>query len=160
MLKIYTDGSAAPNPGPGGYGVVIMNQNEIWDYSNHQEYRTTNNRMELSAILRAVEIAQRFPEEHFIIYSDSAYCVNAINTWMYKWQKNDWKKKDGTLVENLDLIKCLYKYFSSNLFFCQIEKVQGHAGQVGNELADALATNNKEKFNKIVSDNDLTFKVF
>ena len=85
----------------------------------------------------------------YIIYSDSSYAVNIINDWIFTWVKNNWINSKGNQVENLDLILNLYKYVTINFFNCQVKKCTAHVGEVGNELADALATNNQSKYNKL-----------
>jgi len=91
----YTDGSCSGNPGPGGFGVVVLdnNENELLTHSERSE-NTTNNREELKAILWA---AFRFgsPIDNLIIYSDSAYCVNTLTNWMFRWEEKDWKKSNN-----------------------------------------------------------------
>ena len=163
----YTDGACKGNPGPGGFGVVeivTVYRETYTDYieSNsigfkHSEFcdETTNNREELKAILTVFELAAADEDNEYIIYSDSAYAVNIINNWIHNWARNNWVNSKGNIVENLDLIKTLYKYISTNFFNCQVKKINGHAGIVGNELADALATNNLSKFEKILDENDI-----
>ena len=80
--------------------------------------------------------------------SDSAYCVNTINDWIYKWSNNNWKKSNNQPVENLDLIQSLYKYLIKDFWNCQVIKTKAHCGNIPNEIADALATGNDEKFKK------------
>ena len=161
----YTDGACKGNPGPGGFGVVeivTVYRETYTDYieSNsigfkHSEFcdETTNNREELKAILTVFELAAADKDTTYIIYSDSAYAVNIINDWIFKWAKNNWVNSKGNIVENLDLIQTLYKYISIEFFNCQVCKISGHSGVVGNELADALATNNLVKYNKILDEN-------
>ena len=138
-MIIYTDGSCQKNPGPGGFGVVVLDDNEnlIRQYSERCE-NTTNNREELKAILWAF-LKYGNKENQIIIYSDSAYCVNTLTNWMFSWEKNNWKKSDNKTPENLDLIKPFFKHLQ-NGFFIDLRKVKGHAGNKWNELADQLAT--------------------
>ena len=145
----YTDGACKGNPGPGGYGVVEMKDNKIlYEYSEYCD-NTTNNREELKAILHVFELAAADKSNTYIIYSDSSYAVNIINDWIFTWVKNNWINSKGNQVENLDLILNLYKYVTINFFNCQVKKCTAHVGEVGNELADALATNNQSKYNKL-----------
>lgn len=159
MAKIfYVDGACKGNPGSGGYGVIGFNEkNEIVYVYNETCEKTTNNREELKAILHAFELSQRNENinKDCIIYSDSAYSVNMINNWIHTWATNNWKNSKKQTVENIDLVKEIYKYLNINFFNCQVVKCNGHDGIIGNELADALATNNLNKFNKIVEKNDI-----
>lgn len=149
MLKIYTDGSCHFNPGPGGFGVVVY---ESWDgvhwviidaYQEKECNDTTNNRMEMKAILWALK---NYGDGHLgngciipTVYSDSAYCVNTFNDWIWKWKANGWKRPKGKPVENLDLVMAYDKLISMG-YKMRLIKVSGHTGEEGNELADKLAT--------------------
>lgn len=152
---MYTDGACKGNPGPGGFGVIHVKNNEIQYKYSEQCENTTNNREELKAILHVFELADKNPNIYYIIMSDSAYCVNAINDWIYKWSNNDWKKSNNQPVENLDLIQSLYKYLIKDFWNCQVMKVRGHSNIINNELADALATENDNKFKKILKENNI-----
>ena len=169
MVKkiFYTDGACSGNPGPGGFGVVqvstvwretlaeyIESKSVPYMYSEQCE-NTTNNREEMKAILHVFEIAANDPDNQYIIYSDSAYCVNMINDWIWGWAKNNWKNSKKKEVENLDLVLQLYKYISKDFFNCQVYKCQAHSGIIENELADALATKNDVKFKKILVENNI-----
>lgn len=144
----YTDGSASPNPGPGGFGVVVLDDNEnlITTYSEQYDY-TTNNKMELSAILWTFlkygkpAAAGKKP---LIVYSDSAYCVNTLTNWMFSWEKRGWLKADNQPPENLDLIIPFFKHLQNGNQI-EIYKVKGHNNIIWNEVADQLATG---KYNK------------
>ena len=91
----------------------------------------------------------------------TVYCCHWYNhwvpAWIFNWYNNNWKLASGKDVQNLDLIETLYKYVSKNFSNCQIEKVKGHSGDVGNELADALATGNKAKIEKTILENRLIY---
>lgn len=160
MIHIWTDGSSRGNPGPGGFGVIIIANKDIIYYHSQQEDNVTNNQMELSAILHAFQIAEkRYPEEICIIHSDSKYCVNICNDWIFSWARNNWKRSKNQDIENLDLIQSLYKYLSIDFFNCQVKWEKGHSGIVENELADALATNDKFKFNQIIQENGFNLTI-
>ena len=137
----YTDGACAQNAkstGPGGYGVVVLDDNEnlITTYA-HQENNTTNNRQEMKAIICAlVHYGKRAP---LTIYSDSAYAVNTFTSWMYNWAVNGWVKSDNKTPENLDLVQAYYHLIQKG-YKCELVKVKGHAGNKWNEMADDLAT--------------------
>tara|TARA_B100000579_G_scaffold349814_1_gene303414 strand:- start:1915 stop:2397 length:483 start_codon:yes stop_codon:yes gene_type:complete len=130
-INIYTDGAARGNPGPGGYGVIL-------EYGEHTKelsdgFRlTTNNRMELLAVIIGVEQIQKSGHE-IIIYSDSKYVVDAINKkWVFNWEKTKYKKK-----KNKDLWqRFLQSYKNHNI---TMKWVKGHAGHIQNERCDYLA---------------------
>ena len=145
-MIIYTDGSAHPNPGPGGFGVVVLDNNEnlLYTYSKQFEGKVTNNEMELKAILFAY-FSHGVKEENDwnnnipIVYSDSNYCVQTFNDWMFRWARNNWIKSDKKIPENLDLIQAYYEWYQKG-YRIDLRKVKGHAGQKWNEMADGLAT--------------------
>lgn len=139
-MIIYTDGSCKNNPnGPGGYGVVICDDdNNIIDCYCHFENSTTNNRQELKAILFAF-LNYGSKSNPPIVYSDSSYCVNTFNTWMFNWARNNWIKSDKKTPENLDLIQAYYDWYQKG-YRINLQKVKGHAGIKNNEIADKLAT--------------------
>ena len=115
MIKTFwTDGACKGNPGPGGYGIIEIKDNQIlYEYSEYCD-NTTNNREELKAILHVFELAAADPDNQYIIYSDSSYAVNIINDWIFTWAKNNWTNSKENQVENLDLILNLYKYVTIN----------------------------------------------
>ncbi len=157
MIYIYTDGSSKGNPGPGGFGVVVLKDNTIKYSYYKQNENTTNNKEELKAILHAFYLSQTmFKEEDCIVCTDSSYCCNICNDWIFSWAKNNWKNSKKKTVENLDLIQQLYNYLTIDFFNCQVIRIPGHQNIVGNELADALATGNKVKFQKIMDKNNLS----
>lgn len=143
MSIFYTDGSAHPNPGPGGFGVVILNDDNkfVGSYSKQTE-QTTNNREELKSILWVMlKWGCNITEwgHSPLVYSDSAYCVNTLNEWMFNWANNNWLKSDNKPPENLDLIKAYYEHYQKG-FRIDLRKVKGHNNNKWNELADKLAT--------------------
>lgn len=137
-MVFYTDGSAHPNPGPGGFGVVTVDpKGEVIEtYAKHCD-NTTNNAEEMKAILYAAYRA-RLAGESAVIYSDSAYAINTFTNWMYSWERNNWTKSDGKVPENLDLVKAFFDL--SKTMDINFIKVKGHKGNKYNELADKLAT--------------------
>lgn len=147
-MIIYTDGSCNYNPGPGGFGVIVLDDNEnlILTHSERSQ-NTTNNREELKAILWAFlryGVSAAAGNTPPIVYSDSAYSVNTFTNWMFSWEKKGWLKSDNKVPENLDLIKPFYKHWE-NGYRINLQKVKGHAGNQWNELADQLATGKLEK---------------
>lgn len=141
-MIFYTDGSATPNPGPGGFGVVTTNsKNEVVDtYYKGQEH-TTNNEQEMKAILYAACTAAK-QGEPALIYSDSSYAINTFSSWMYNWAKNGWVKSDGKIPENLEIVKAFYEI--AQKIDVTFVKVKGHSGNPFNELADQLATQGRK----------------
>ena len=142
-MTFYTDGSAHPNPGPGGYGVVGI-ENDTVSFARSKQYRgpVTNNEMELKAILFVMlEYGVKCDEwgQPPIVYSDSAYCVNTFNEWMFNWARKGWIKSDKQTPENLDLIQAYYDWYIKG-YRIDLRKIKGHAGHEWNELADQLAT--------------------
>ena len=162
MLHFYTDGSSHKlnNNSYGGYGIVVFDDDNtlIGCYQKQYSYPVTNNQMELSAILKTFEIKEKFyKNEPIIIYSDSAYCINALSSWIYTWSNNGWINSKNQTIENLDLFQSIYLYYNKEFFLSQIEfkKIHGHAGIIGNELADALAQKNKNKFQNLILENKI-----
>lgn len=135
-IVVYTDGGSINNPGPGGYGVVIVQDGEVRELSGGFRH-TTNNRMEMMAAIVALTELQGQRKE-IDLYSDSSYLVNGIRKgWVKKWQSRGWKKSDGEAVLNIDLWKQLLKLTETvNVCF---NWVKGHAGNEGNERCDQLA---------------------
>lgn len=135
QVILYTDGACSGNPGLGGYGGILMYEQYKREYSGG-EMQTTNNRMELLAVIVGLE-RLKYPCK-VDIYSDSAYTVNAfINGWIYAWKKNGWKKADGKAVQNVDLWERLYALTQTHEVV--FHKVAGHADNELNNRCDALA---------------------
>lgn len=143
-MIIYTDGSSHPNPGPGGFGLVVLDNSEnlVYTYSK-QCADTTNNREELKAILYAfLNHGVKLDDWNIdvpIVYSDSNYCIQTFNDWMFNWARNGWIKSDKKTPENLDLIQAYYDWYQKG-YRIDLRKVKGHAGHKWNEMADGLAT--------------------
>lgn len=134
-IIIYTDGGAQPNPGIGGYGAVLMSGQHRKELSG-SEPQTTNNRMELTAVIVALE-ALKNPSQ-VTLYSDSKYIIDAITKgWLAGWQRRNWKKADKKPVENQDLWQRLLPQLSNHEIDWQW--VKGHAGIPENERCDELA---------------------
>lgn len=137
-MIFYTDGSASPNPGPGGFGVVQVDTegNILSTYSSRQD-NTTNNEQEMKAILYAA-CQGVLAKEDVLIYSDSAYAINTFSNWMYNWERNGWIKGDGRVPENLEVVQAFFEV--SKMIEVIFVKVKGHSKNPFNELADNLAT--------------------
>lgn len=149
MNYIYVDGACSGNPGPGGCAAIFVSSDNkpILTLTGHSNM-TTNNRMELTAILlalRNIEQKQDFLQTTYTIYSDSAYCVNLCNTWMYSWERMGWQRMKHKPVENLDLVREIYSLITKLKGIVTIEKVAGHQGVYWNEQADKMAVKAKEK---------------
>jgi ribonuclease HI len=133
---VFTDGAAEPNPGAGGWGAVYVSNNqilgEIW---GHEPY-TTNNRMELSALINGcalVPVGQKV-----VLYTDSQLCVSTINEWAKGWEARGWKRKGGE-IKNLELVQELYGICKRRPEL-ELRWIAAHSGNRWNEYADALAT--------------------
>jgi len=130
---VFTDGSASPNPGPGGWGAVYVIDGGIIAESHGHEAHTTNNRMELTALLAALDLVPVGTPT--VVYSDSNLAVRTINEWAAGWEKRGWRRKTGE-VENLDLVRAVYENWRPEL---NLTWIKGHAGFRWNEYADELA---------------------
>lgn len=133
---VFTDGSATPNPGPGGWGAVYVVGGEMVAQDHGHEAHTTNNRMELTAVLRGVELVPVGTPA--VVYSDSNLVVRTVNEWAAGWAARGWRRKTGP-VENLDLVQPLYELLRSRPEL-ELRWIKAHAGNRWNEYADALAT--------------------
>lgn len=140
-VTIYTDGACSGNPGPGGWGAILMYKEVKVELSGYEAH-TTNNRMELMAPIQAFS---RLKEPCRVsVYSDSAYLVNAFRQhWLDNWQKHNWVKSDKKPVENQDLWQTLLQYTS--IHQVQWIKVKGHANNPYNNRCDELATGEIKK---------------
>ena len=145
-MVYYTDGSCNGNgkiTNVGGFAVVEVNDDgTIRGAYAKRCANTTNNREELKAILRVMLTCGVKTDEWAqppVVYSDSAYCVQTFNEWMFNWARNGWIKSDKKEPENLDLIKAYYDHYMKG-YRIDLKKVKGHAGNKYNELADKLAT--------------------
>ena len=138
-VKIYIDGACVGNPGPGGWAFVFLSENEKKELFGGEKL-TTNNRMELTAAIKALEYCVSLKKNSFKlirIFTDSTYVKDGITVWINNWEKNNWKTSDKRNVKNVDLWKQLNKLTKFN----QIEWnwVKGHSGNPMNDLADDLA---------------------
>ncbi len=133
---VFTDGSCDPNPGPGGWGFVWVQDDEIVAEGHGAEPDTTNNRMELQALIEAYKA---IPEDAEItVHSDSQLCVNTINEWAAGWEKRGWKRKSGP-IKNLELVQELYALAGRHPRVT-LKWIKAHDGSRWNEYADALAS--------------------
>ena len=140
-IKIYTDGSAKGNPGPGGYGIVLLSNDGHRKEVAKGFRKTTNNRMELLSVIVALEMLKVKPME-VVVFSDSKYVVDAIEKkWLFNWEKKFFNKK-----KNVDLWKrFLIVYRQHNVSFIW---VKGHSNNIENERCDALAVAAAESYDR------------
>ena len=135
LIKIYTDGACSGNPGPGGWGVFIENSGNVTELSGRDE-NTTNNRMELKAVIEALKFF--IINSKLTIHTDSKYVMDGASRWIINWKKNNWKTAQKKDVKNKDLwieLDNLLNYHDVSWVW-----VKGHDGIYGNERADYLAT--------------------
>jgi len=163
----YTDGACSKNGNPdaiGGWGAICVDLDYNGNYTTdaiikagvNKTRGTTNNRMEMEAIIYAVE--NRLEGYPLIIRSDSAYAVNTFNNWMYNWVRNGWLKSDNKIPENLDLVKKYYHLVEDNHLAVVLEKVPGHKDNYWNNYVDNIATGKghltiTKDWNEIIGDN-------
>ena len=140
-IKIYTDGACIGNPGPGGWAAIILEENEKKELFGGEKL-TTNNRMELTAAIKALEYCNNQEQKqrslkNLKIFTDSTYVKEGITVWINNWEKNNWKTSDKKNVKNVDLWKRLKDLSKSK----QIEWcwIKGHSDDPMNDLADKLA---------------------
>lgn len=141
-IEIFTDGACKGNPGPGGW-CAVLRYNGVEKMISGGEKETTNNRMELSAVLFALKALKE--PCHITLQSDSRYVLDSLSKgWVYGWQKKGWKKSDGKPALNVDLWQQLLEEIRKH----ELEYVwiKGHAGHPENERCDAQAVKESEKF--------------
>ncbi len=134
VVDAYTDGACSGNPGPGGWGVLLVTANGESELSGG-EPQTTNNRMELTAAIRALSAID--PSDHARIHTDSTYVRDGITQWIVRWKKNGWRTAAGKPVKNADLWRELDE--ARERRDVEWHWVKGHDGHPENERADALA---------------------
>lgn len=134
MKHFYTDGSASPNPGPGGYAVI----SDGAPVALGSEKDSTNIRMEAKALIAAYKLA----EPGDVIYTDSEFWVNVVTKWAANWKAAGWKKKTGE-IKNLELVQELYELYLEHPDVV-LKWTRGHVGTSGNELADEWANKARE----------------
>ena len=140
-IKIYTDGACIGNPGPGGWAAIVLFENKKKELFGGEKL-TTNNRMELTAAIKALEYYAREEKKQLSlkdvkIFTDSVYVKEGITVWINNWKKNNWKTADKKNVKNVDLWKKLKSLTNSN----QVEWywIKSHSENPMNDLADELA---------------------
>lgn len=154
IIEIYTDGSSLGNPGKGGYGVVLTVGEKTLHEIGGFEANTTNNRMELKAVIEALKYIASpkqglGPVTEVIIHADSSYVLGGIESWVANWEKNGWRTANKKPVLNQELWQELIALVRSCPVPLSFKKVKGHAGVVHNERADVIATTCASKQEKL-----------
>lgn len=138
---LYTDGACSGNPGPGGYGAILLYKGIEKEISGG-ELNTTNNKMEIMAVIKGLELLKE--PCNVTIYSDSAYVINSIEKgWIYSWKKNNWIKSDKSKVKNIELWERLLELMENHKV--TFVKVKGHADNEYNNRCDRLAVKESQK---------------
>lgn len=135
MITIFTDGSSRGNPGPGGWGAIVITEDIVHELGG-RENQTTNNRMELTAVISSLEFVQN--DREIVLYTDSAYVLNGITRWVKGWVKNNWKTSTKDDVINRDLWEKLIEATAHKIIDWKL--IKGHSGTAGNERCDVIAT--------------------
>ncbi len=142
---IYTDGACSGNPGPGGWGALLQFNGISKEIFGH-DLDTTNNRMEMTAAIKALQILKK--PCYVELYTDSKYLQLGITEWVNKWIKNNWYKSNNDPIKNVDLWKELYGELDKHSIIWNW--VKGHANNEGNIIADRLALRGKENAVKLL----------
>jgi len=140
MITIFTDGAARGNPGPGGWGAIVLSDDTATELGGREDY-TTNNKMELLAVISALNSIPN--EREITIYTDSSYVLNGITRWVKGWQRNNWKTSKKEEVLNKDLWEKLVSATEKKTIDWKL--VKGHSGTSGNERCDVIATSFADK---------------
>jgi len=146
-ILIWSDGSSRGNPGPGGWGVIIVSPGkEVVELGGGEEH-TTNNRMELTAAISALSyVSENYPDSNkIIIHTDSSYVINGITKWVHNWRRNNWLTSQKEEVLNRDLWEKLSSLTAGKKI--EWKYVAGHSGTPGNERCDEIATSFADRNN-------------
>ncbi len=144
MITIYTDGGCSGNPGPGGWAFAVSETGKLVETRSGGDGATTNNRMELTAVINALRYALEKGEKDVTILTDSQYVKNGITQWIFTWKKNGWRTSGKSAVKNVEYwveLDALNSKLSVNWSW-----VKGHAGIEGNEECDRLVRLETAKF--------------
>lgn len=140
---IFTDGSSRGNPGPGGWGAIVNCNNKVIELGGRSD-KTTNNRMELTAVIEALRfVAKERITSDVVLYTDSEYVKKGATLWVYGWQRNDWKTSTKGEVLNKDLWQDMVALLT--LIKVEWRVIYGHSGIPGNERCDVIATSMADK---------------
>ena len=145
-IDIFTDGGCSGNPGPGGWAFVALSEGKVLSYSSGGDAQTTNNKMELTAVINALKTCQSLGVKSVSISTDSQYVKNGITSWIFNWKRNGWKTASKDPVKNKELwieLDALRNNFEINWVW-----VKGHAGIEYNEMCDSLVKKEMDKFTK------------
>ncbi len=149
-IVAFTDGASRGNPGPGGWGFALIDtDNQVVYETAGFDTKTTNNAMELTAVVEALRHAHKKNISHMTLYTDSAYVAQGMTMWIFGWIKKGWKTQTGESIQNLELWKKCFALMQDVL--CDVKRVSGHSGVSMNERVDELATmaaDSKKKFSK------------
>ncbi len=139
LVKIYTDGACSGNPGPGGFGALLIFKDSRKEISGYQ-LETTNNQMEIQAAISALQALKKPCKIE--LYTDSKYVQQGVTEWIHKWQKNNWRKSDNGPVKNVELWKNLQHEIKNHDIIWYW--VRGHSDNEGNDIADRLAVEGRD----------------
>lgn len=142
-LDVFTDGGCSGNPGPGGWAYVILSGSDVISYSSGGCENTTNNIMELTAVISAIRSCRILGARSISISTDSQYVKNGITTWIHGWKRNGWKTSSKAPVKNRELWEELDSINGQDITW---NWVKGHAGIQYNEMCDSLVRKEMEKF--------------
>jgi len=142
-VVIYTDGACKGNPGPGGWGVLLRNADGVEKELFGGEMGTTNNRMEMMAVIQALQALKRPCDVK--LHLDSQYVLKGITEWLNGWKAKGWKTASKQPVKNVDLWQQIDSLLANSGHRIEWHWVRGHAGDAGNERADALANRGVEQ---------------
>ena len=144
MTTIYTDGASRGNPGPGGWGAIVMDEVRAVELGGRED-QTTNNRMELMAAIKALEFAGRLSTDNYLLFTDSEYVMKGMTEWIDGWQKRGWRTASKKPVLNQDLWQGLL--IASEGKEISWKYVAGHSGHDFNERCDEIATSFADDIN-------------
>ena len=139
-MNIYTDGSCLGNPGIGGWGfIIVCADGNIYKWGN-SEKQTTNNEMEMTAVIKCIEFCKlKKIENDLIIHTDSNYVKMGITKWIQSWKKNDWKNSKKEIVKNIELWKILDSLIEEYPYSIEFKHVKAHSTNIMNNKVDELA---------------------
>lgn len=144
QIIVFTDGGCSGNPGPGGWSFVLINNGNVISTSSGGEKLTTNNQMELTAVINAISTCKIIGAEEILINTDSQYVKNGITTWIFNWKKNGWKTASKDPVKNKELWQELDSLVQNTNI--RWNWVKGHSGIEYNEQCDSMVRQEMQKY--------------